>query len=237
MIVVLVAIAFTPSAPVLIPELAGSATEISPVRAAALEAAAALPGRWVAVGVGPAEQSFSRVRGSFAGYGVDVPVALCPSPCPDSTDLPLCVLVAGWLRGRVNPEASVEGRVYPADLDPSEAVQRGQALRSEIDRFGGPVGVLVVADGAIALTDAAPGGFDPHALAAQAVLDRALSAGDTAALSALPRSVVGRVAYQVLAGLTGPGPVQARELARGAPYGVGYFAGVWDLSPGGDLAP
>jgi len=31
----------------------------------------------------------------------------------------------------------------------------------------------------------------------------------------------------VLAGLAGDGPLQARELYRGAPYGVGYFVGVW----------
>jgi len=48
-------------------------------------------------------------------------------------------------------------------------------------------------------------------------------------------SPVGRVAYQVLAGLA-PGESSssyrrgartAEELYRGAPYGVGYFAGVW----------
>ena len=37
---------------------------------------------------------------------------------------------------------------------------------------------------------------------------------------------VGRVAYQVLAGLAGPGAT-ATELYRGAPYGVGYFVGSW----------
>jgi hypothetical protein len=31
----------------------------------------------------------------------------------------------------------------------------------------------------------------------------------------------------VLAGLAGPAPTAARELFRGAPYGVGYFVGVW----------
>ncbi|HXL61932.1 MAG TPA: hypothetical protein VN959_14890, partial [Mycobacterium sp.] len=39
--------------------------------------------------------------------------------------------------------------------------------------------------------------------------------------------IVGRVAYQVLAGLVEPAPRSAKELYRGAPYGVGYFAGVW----------
>jgi hypothetical protein len=35
------------------------------------------------------------------------------------------------------------------------------------------------------------------------------------------------VAYQVLAGLTGSAPGSAREMYRGAPYGVGYFVGEW----------
>ena len=47
------------------------------------------------------------------------------------------------------------------------------------------------------------------------------------ALTRLPDTIVGRVAYQVLAGLTEPRPRSAEELYRGAPYGVGYFVGVW----------
>jgi hypothetical protein len=31
----------------------------------------------------------------------------------------------------------------------------------------------------------------------------------------------------VLAGLAEPAPRWAKELYRGAPFGVGYFAGVW----------
>ena len=87
--------------------------------------------------------------------------------------------------------------------------------------------MLVVADGAHTLTPSAPGGHDPASVAVQAGLDDALAAGDTAALSRLPSSITGRVAWQVLAGLTEPAPRSAKELYRGAPYGVGYFAGVW----------
>jgi aromatic ring-opening dioxygenase LigB subunit len=86
--------------------------------------------------------------------------------------------------------------------------------------------VLIVADGVHTLTPPAPGGYDPDSIPVQAALDDALAGGDTAALARLPRQVVGRVAYQVLAGLAGR-PRSADELYRGAPYGVGYFAGVW----------
>ena len=53
------------------------------------------------------------------------------------------------------------------------------------------------------------------------------AAGDVAALTRLPAPILGRVAFQVLAGLTEPGPRSVKELYRAAPYGVGYFAGVW----------
>lgn len=230
----LAAIALTPSAPVLVPELAGAAAEVVPFRSAAVSAVTALPDRWIAVGVGPAEGAFARLRGTFAGYGVDVPVALCPPPCPEFADLPLCALVAGWLREQANPTAAVEVRVYPAGWNAGDALACGRALRAEIDRIADPIGVLVVADGANTLTESAPGGFDPDALVAQAGLDAALAAGDPGALAGVPEGIVGRVAYQVLAGLAEPGPVSARELLRGAPYGVGYFIGVWQYARAGD---
>jgi hypothetical protein len=118
--------------------------------------------------------------------------------------------------------------VYDADHGVDAALARGRALRAEVDAVSDPVGVLVVGDGANTLTPSAPGGYDPDAIPAQAALDDALATGDAAALTRLPAGVVGRVAYQVLAGLTGPdGPSSARELYRGAPYGVGYFVGIW----------
>jgi hypothetical protein len=224
---VLTAIALTPSAPVLVPELAGAAAaEVAGFRDAALAAAAMLPESWIAIGVGSSELVITSARGTFAGYGVDVPVSLCPELLGPVTGMPLCALFAGWLRGQVNPAASVAVRVHPADLDADTAIARGRLLRQLIDAEPEPIGVLVVADGLNTLTPAAPGGYDPAAEASQDALDKALASGDTAALSRLPDGVVGRVAYQVLAGLA-PAPVTATELRRGAPYGVGYFVGTW----------
>ena len=225
----LAAIAVTPSAPVLVPGVAGAAdAEVDAVRAAALRAAAALPSRWVVVGVGGAERVFGpATRGSYAGYGVDVAVTLAPDAPDRPAELPLCALWAGWLRGQVNPGGRVEVRVFGSDTPAGEAVSQGRALRAEIDRMGEPVGVLVVADGANTLTQAAPGGYDPAAQEAQAALDDALAAGDPGAVAELAAGSVGRVAYQVLAGLAGPATCPSRELARAAPFGVGYFVGVW----------
>ncbi|ART70850.1 hypothetical protein BTO20_21990 [Mycobacterium dioxanotrophicus] len=226
---VLSAIAIVPSAPVLVPELMGAAAaELTDLRAAVVAAAQTLPARWVAVGVGDTDTVIGpEGAGTFAGYGVDVAVALGPGGPHPPTELPLSALVAGWIRGHASPGAAAEMRVY-ADSHSADAAQaRGRRLRALIDDAVDPVGVLVVADGASTLTSSAPGGYDPESGAIQSALDAALAAGDAAALLRLPESIVGRVAYQVLAGLTEPAPAGSRELYRGAPYGVGYFAGVW----------
>ncbi len=232
----LAAIALTPSAPVLVPELAGAAAaEVAAYREAALAAAAELPQRWIAIGTGPADEVYSFLRGSFAGYGVDVRVALDPRAPDIVVEMPLCALMAGWLRGQVNPAGSVQVRVYDAGLDSRTALSCGHTLRAVIDDDDEPIGVLVVADGANTLTPAAPGGHRPEDVPIQDALDDALASGDVVALAALPDAVVGRVAYQVAAGLTGNGAGSACELIRGAPFGVGYFAGVW-RPPGGGRA-
>jgi hypothetical protein len=230
---VLTAIALVPSAPVMVPELAGrAADELPELRAAVERCVSGLPDRWVAIGVGASDRVVTPPRvGTFAGYGVDVPVALSPDgPAPDTAapvELPLCALVAGWVRGRFAPHAAAAVRVFSGDHDADAALARGRELRTLIDDAAGRIGVLVVADGCHTLTPPAPGGYDPESIAVQSALYDALAAGDGAALGRLPGGVVGRVAYQVLAGLTEPGPAEAQEFYRGAPYGVGYFAGRW----------
>jgi hypothetical protein len=228
---VLGAIAIVPSAPVLVPDLSGAAaTEVADLSAAVLEAAALLPPRWIVVGTGRADDVMGpdgpNSMGTFAGFGADVRVRLSPQ-ADQPAELPLCALIAAWLRGQARPEASAQVRVYRSDYDIGAALARGRQLRAEVDVSPDPVGVLVVADGANTLTPSAPGGFDPGAAEEQQVLDDALASGDVAALTRLPRQILGRVAFQVLAGVTEPGPRTAKELYRGAPYGVGYFAGVW----------
>ena len=59
------------------------------------------------------------------------------------------------------------------------------------------------------------------------VLDEALAGGNVAALTRLPPQILGRVAFQVLAGLTEPGHATAKELYRSALYGVGCLVGAW----------
>ncbi len=211
----------------MVPELAASAAaELAELRAAVFAAAASLPARWIAVGVGTADAVIGPEKsGTFAGYGVDLRVALSPGAHDAPDALPLCALITGWLRAQVDAQARAEVRVYTADHRPEQALDAGARLRAEIDRAGEPVGVLVVADGINTLSPPAPGGYDPESIPVQASLADALARGDSTALAALSGRVVGRVPYQVLAGLAAPR--SATELYRGAPYGVGYFAGVW----------
>lgn len=223
----LAAIALIPSAPVLVPELAGAAAaEVADLRTAVLTAAAELPPRWIVICAGDTDQVIAASAvGTFAGYGADIRVALSPDAEGKVAELPLGALIAGWVRGQVNAGHTAEVRVY-ADAGEA-AVHRGVALRSELTESPQPVGVLVVADGANTLTESAPGGFDPASVSAQAALDDALAAGDADAVIRGAGGAVGQSAYLVLAGLAGSQPIHARELYRGAPFGVGYFAGTW----------
>jgi hypothetical protein len=225
------AIAIVPSAPVLVPELAGAAAdEVAELRLAVIAAAASLPPRWVVVGVDTADVVLGpETVGTFAGFGADLVVRLSPraSQSEQPVGLPLCALFAGWVRGQAQPDAHVQVRAYSEVHDAEVALDLGRRLRNELDRVAQPTGVLVVADGANTLSPAAPGGYHPADAEVQRALDEALACGDVAALTRLPGQIVGRVAFQVLAGLAEPAPRSAKELYRAAPYGVGYFAGVW----------
>jgi hypothetical protein len=228
---VLSTIAIIPSAPVLVPELAGAAAdEVAELRAAMVAAVAALPSRWVVVGVGTADVVVRpELVGTFAGFGTDLIVRLSPRASGQPVELPLCALIAGWMRDQAQPDARAEVRVYAGNHDAKTALALGRQLRNELDVLAEPTGVLVVADGANTLTPAAPGGYHPGDADVQLALDDALGGGDVAALTRLTGQVVGRVAFGVLAGLAEPAPRSAKELYRAAPYGVGYFAGVWQL--------
>ena len=220
-----------PSAPVLVPELAGAAAdELAELRAAMVAAAAALPPQWIVVGVGDVDGVVGRDGvGTFAGYGADVEVRLSSrAGGPPTGD------AAVRLDRGLGPRAGATGRhgercgSTPTATNPLAAVELGRRLRVEIEGgWSEPTGVLVVADGANTLTPAAPGGYQATDIEVQRGVDDALACGDLSALTRLPAQVRGRVAFGVLAGLAEPVPRSAKELHRAAPYGVGYFAGVW----------
>lgn len=214
-------------------------SEVLAVGAALAEVAS----QWTVLGVGATEQCYDAdTVGTFAGFGRDVTVSLggpAAGSAPADPGLPLAVLIAGWLRGAVAPHATARAHLVAADGPAQRCAEIGAKLRAELDAVDEPRGVLVVADGAATLSQAAPGYFDARSAAAQAELERALG-GDPAALLELDPGLcaelgmAGRAAYQALAGIfagdTEP-PVVA-ERYRDAPFGVGYYAGTW--RPGGE---
>ena len=234
--------AVVPSAPLLVPELAGwAAAEMEPVRRAAIEAAAELRqvgSRWLVVAGGDSASCWGpSTRGSFAGFGADVRVRLGPDDRPDRTCVdplvPLPVLVAGWLRHEAGADdVSIEAQILPRDASRHECAGVGTRLVSRAERSADPIALLVVADGAATHTARAPGTFHPGAEAFDREVATAFATGDSAALAALEPArcaelwADGRVGWQVLAALMSD-PAEARSRHFSAPFGVGYHVASW----------
>ncbi|WP_132993567.1 hypothetical protein [Gordonia zhaorongruii] len=222
-------VAIIPGAPVLVPELSGpNAVEVEPVRAAVLAAGRALADAatcWIAIGAdGPDRR--------LAAYGADVPVTLTGNG-PDLS-APSSMLIAAWLRGRTESDVEVVPLVVDATAAAGDAAVIGRRLAARVDADPRPIGVLVVADGANALSPSAPGGGDREAAhALQTAIDDALAAGDTASLATLDRQrcaeegAQGRAALQVLSALWGAASARAQVRYSGAPLGVGYSVVTW----------
>ena len=228
------AIAIIPSAPVLVPELAGAAAaEAGRPERGRTAAAALLPPRWIGVGTGACGRASGpeqrrHLRGLWRRRsGRAVTAAAGARRRVRRSDLPLCALIAGWVRGQARPEAGAQVRVYRGDHAADTALARGRQLRAEIDRLPDPIGVLVVADGANTLTRPPQAAMTRSDAEAQLVARR--RAGQRrrrrADPAARPDPGAGR-----LPGAGRPdraGPAVGQGALPGAPYGVGYFAGVW----------
>lgn len=234
------AAALVPSPPLLVPELMGAgAAETADLRTAAVSATthlASMVDRWIVLGVDRTSSTYGEATvGTLRGFGVDVVVSLSGGTAQTAADpdLPLAVLIAGWLRGVAAPDDAVEVRTIAADASPGWCAEFGEELRREIDASAQSWGVLVLADGANTLTPKAPGSFDERAEELQRRIDDALASADVDALARLDPDlcaslgVGGRAAWQVLAALAGADATTTSELYRGAPFGVGYFVGTW----------
>ncbi|MEE3850566.1 hypothetical protein VZC37_09490 [Gordonia sp. LSe1-13] len=239
----LASVVFVPSAPLLVPALAGpDAMDTEPVRAATLAVGRELAGAattWVAIGArDPASTQVGRA-GTFAAYGVDVPVTLDGAEFRGTgPGLPLSMLIAGWVRaeagtGGVEP-VTVEPVTVAPDASPADCAAVGSQLRERVDGDSTPVGVLVVADGSTALSARAPGGgLRPEAVELQQRIDEAIGSADTAALAELTvddcaaAGVGGRPAWQVAAELCAGRTLNTQVTYRAAPFGVGYVVASW----------
>ncbi|WP_243789171.1 hypothetical protein [Saccharopolyspora gloriosae] len=229
-------IAVVPYPPLLVPELTvRSNSLIEPVRSACLRAATSLTEaatEWVAVGVdrsGPAVVE-APTAGTFAGYGVDVPVALREhddSTAPDP-DLPLPALIAGFLRAQAGAR-SVTVRLLAPDTPARQAAELGARL----DADGPETALLVLAEGGSRQDERSPHPPDPRAPELDETLRRALRDVDGAGLLGLDSQecaelgVHSRAAWQVAAGVAANGTWQAESLYSGTPLGITYHVGVW----------
>jgi len=253
---VLVAAAFAPHPPLIVPEVAaGAAGELDALRAACAEAlrrlTAARPDRVVVVGAGPppARRWDGADAGSFAGYGVARTVPLGPAarergPVPALPPMPLSATVGAWLlqqAGYAGPRSAV---TVPAGATDAELAGwaghilgagggGGEVGGGEVGG-GDRVGLLVMGDGSARRSTAAPGHLDSRAAGFDARVAGALREADPAALRSLDPALgaellaAGVPAWR-LAGqaATAAGPLEAELLYEYAPYGVGYLVAVW----------
>ncbi|TCK25263.1 hypothetical protein [Pseudonocardia endophytica] len=230
----LAAIAVLPQPPLLVPELAaGAAVETEALRAACLAAVGAVADAardWVVVGADPGGRRTvdPGTRGSFAGYGRDVPVALAGTGTADEgPGLPLPLLVAAWAAGERADR--MRGELVAPDSGTDECLALGAELAGSDD-----AGLLVVGDGSARHTPTAPGGFDERAEAFDAVVAAALDEPDPDALAGLDPHLaaelgaVGRAPWQVLAGAALAGGEWGPAVRHtSVPYGVAYHVAAW----------
>jgi hypothetical protein len=220
-------VAFCPSPPLLVPELAaGAAGELDPLRAACREAVRRLlagrPGEVIVIGTGSGGGRFPPgTTGTLAGYGVPVTATLpgvppLPGPgAPAPGPLPLPLTLGAWL---------LSGAGVPC---------RGVAVDGDAPALPDAPAYLVVGDGSARRTERSPGYVDPRAEPFDAVVAAALAAGDAGALRDLDPALgadllaAGVPAWRAVGRALAGRRYEADLLYDEAPYGVGYFVAVW----------
>jgi hypothetical protein len=235
-------VAVVPQPPLMVPQLSsGRAVETEQMRTSArsvVRRMAEVTEHWIVVGGDPAgRRSLDRPpAGTFRGYGIDLRVSLGPWPTDDAqADLPLPLLIAGWLRGLEAPRVTASAELVEPGLPTEQCRQIGVQLAEQTARRAEPVGLLVVGDGAVAHTAQVTGTADPRAEPFDAAVAGALAAADPAGLLALDASLgtelraAGRAPWQVLAGAvqaTG-GDWRGELVYSEAPYGIAYHVALW----------
>ncbi|MBF8185303.1 hypothetical protein ITP53_06045 [Nonomuraea sp. K274] len=173
--------------------------------------------------VGGAESAISyggRTAGTLRPWGIDVTVG------HGEPALPLSLTLGRWLLGDRAPDML---QSVAFDATPQECLLAGERLR----KIGKRVALLVMADGSACLSPRAPGTYDDAAKPYNDLITIAIAQADPATLAGLDPAradrlwVSGRAALQVLAGAAGRTAFSGRLLAEAAPFGVGYFAGLW----------
>lgn len=215
-------VVLVPGAPVLVPELAGSArTETDAqvgeicrmLRKAAEEADAT---RVLVLGHDPAARTVGDVRSSLARWGVEVPVGLPSAPLAAYDLVPDSLLVAWWLLDQAGSD--LPRRFWGLTGDPVGATEPGDADL-----------VVVVADGPASLTPRAPVPENSRGVALDGHLADWLAGGgslpDPGAQVAAEVGWWSRPVWRALDALVAGR--QAHEALSWAPFGVGYHSAWW----------
>ncbi len=223
----LVAAAFVPTPPLMVPEIAaGSAHVDQPLRKACHDAVGRLLGEHpdVVVVVGCAATTGETIGSwDWRGFGVELPAVAPPQT------LALALSIGSWL---LDQQPAPPPRRYVGvspRLGPADCAELGRRCVSG----GARAALLVCGDGTARLSEKAPGHFDPAAEAWDDGIARSLGSGDVEELARLDPGAAesllasGRAPWQVLAGAAADSAWRADLSYRAAPYGVSYMAGTW----------
>lgn len=229
----LVAAAFCPHPPVILPEIAGGASaDLDMLRKACDESIERLVRarveEVVVVGNGPRTHRFGAAAcGSLAGFGVDVRAGWGAGD-PDPEPLPLSLTVGAWLLARAGWSGPTRGLAVAGDVSPPGCLALGRSVRSE------RLGLLVMGDGSARREIEAPGYLDERAAGFDRRVSALLAAADATGLAELDPVLAGellaagRPAWQVAAGAV-THPMRGAVLYDEAPYGVGYLVAGWEM--------
>ena len=206
----IVAAAVCPHPLLMFRELGGAVDPVAEARAASLAAVAAV--------ASAADQVM--VVGATDAY--------LSSPQVGAEHDPLSIRVGRRLLADAGALLPGDDVVIGWDADAAEAAALGRSLGERDVRTA----LLVMGDlSARRAGQGGPGTYDERAAGFDAQVERALAAGDRAALGALDVAlggelmVAGRAALQVLSGV--PAPRTAEVTYAAAPYGVGYVVARW----------
>jgi hypothetical protein len=225
--------AFCPHPPVLVPEVAsGAAAELRDLRAAcgaALTAMSRDVDEIVVLGSGDRTVAFDpAIRGSFAGFGVDLQVALAAG-ADGPVELPLSLTVGAWLvRDAIGDGVAVRAISVAAGTALDEL-----AIADLVDVDARRIGLLVMGDGSARRSTAAPGYLDERAVPFDDTVAAALKDGDAAALASIDAQlaadllVAGAPAWHAAGALLRRATIDAELLYYDAPFGVGYLVASW----------
>lgn len=231
----MLAAAFVPTPPLLVPEIAGgSAGRNQDLRRVCREAVATLAGadRLVVVSTAPETRTYEG-RWDPRPFGVSG---------PSVSALPYALGIGEWLTRDLDLPTTFHGvaGVTPKDgagQVVAAAVGGEHRADSVADDLAGPaggsrVGLLVCGDGSACRDEKAPGYLDPRAEAFDEQARAALASGEPARLLALDAGLgdallaTGVRPWHVLAHAAGRRRT-ARVTYAKAPYGVAYLVGTW----------